>query len=718
MNFLGKIASGILLFFAVFQPLFANDNLLKEITSKQFSAKKMGEIVPMSDGKSYATITDDKRAILKVDFEKGTVLDTLFSVEKVEKCPIKTIEGFELDSAGTRILLHSETKNIYRRSFTTTYYIYHVGRKIFSPLSENGDCQQMAAFSPNGRLVAFARDNNLFLKKLDYDTESVITTDGELGKIINGTPDWVYEEEFKEIRLFEWSKNSELLAFLRFDETNVNSYSFQWFTHDYPTSKSFKYPRAGGENSQVDFMVYNIRNRTTKKINFGDEELYFPSFHAVEGDEMAVACLSRNQKELNLRLVNLRSGVSQLILKDQSKYSVDYANYDNIQVNSDGSFVCLQEKSGFRHLYLYAKTGLLQRQLTSGNWDVTDFYGYDEATKTVYYQMAPIATERHVEKCDSKGKRTILSEKNGWASAIFSRNYSFFVETFSTATTPDIVTVKNSKAKTCRIIEENLALKAKFDSLDLPKKEFFQFSTSEGVVLNGWLMKPQKMEEGKRYPLLLVQYSGPNSQEVKNCWKVDWEVYLAQKGVVVACVDGRGTGARGTEFRNATYGRLGELEAADQTEAARYFATKNYIDPERIGIWGWSYGGFTTLAAMTNGSGIFRAGIAVAPVVDWRLYDTVYTEHSMNRPQENGAGYENSNLLEKAKNLQGRLLIIHGTADDNVHLPNTLLFTEKLVEEGKQFEMQLYTNKNHSILGDKTRLHLYTRMSEFIFNNL
>lgn len=721
-KYLIKISLFLLFLCSCFQFASADDNLLKEITANRMKVPKIGDICPLNNGKSYAVISNDKKSIVVTDFEKGTVTDTLFTVNKIENCPLKTIEGFELDPTETRILLHSDVERIYRRSFTTTYYLYHIARNTFSPLSEYDGKQQMAAFSPNGRMVAFARGNNLFLKKLDYDTESAITTDGELGKIINGTPDWVYEEEFAKIKLFEWSQNSDLLAFLRFDESNVKDYSFQWFTNDYPTLKTYKYPRAGGENSQINLMVYDVHNRTTKKMDISknDEEIYMPAFYATPvNDELAVVSLSRNQKELNLLFVNMRSGVSKLIINEKSKTYVDYENYSKLHFNSDNSFVCMQEKDGFRHLYLYDTNGILIRQLTSGNWDITDFYGYDETNKTVYYQSAATSPiDRQAEKCDIKGKRTILSDKEGFNKALFSKDFTYYIETFSDTKTPDIVAVKNEKGKVCRTITTNKELLDKCTTLQLPQKEFFQFTTSEGITLNGWIVKPLNMESKKRYPLLLMQYSGPSSQEVLNKWHIGWESYLAQNGIVVACVDGRGTNARGTDFRTATYGKLGELEAKDQTETALFLSKQNYIDPARIGIWGWSYGGFTTLCAMTNGSDIFKAGIAVAPVTDWMFYNTAYTERFMNRPQENGTGYTNNNLLDKAKDLQGKLLIIHGSADDNVHLQNTLLFTDKLTENGIQFEMQLYTNKNHSILGDKTRMHLYTRMSDFIFKNL
>ncbi|HOH70903.1 MAG TPA: DPP IV N-terminal domain-containing protein [Paludibacteraceae bacterium] len=703
-------------------PIAMANDLLKEITANRLKVPKTGIIRPMNDGSAYATVSADKKSIIIVEFAKGTTRDTLFSVEKIENCPLKTIEGFEMNETETRLLLHSDIKKIYRRSFTTTYYLYHIARKTFEPLSEYGDQQQMASLSPNGRMVAFARDNNLYLKKLDYDTESAITTDGEFGKIINGTPDWVYEEEFCNIRLFEWNKSSELLAFLRFEETAVKNFTFQWFTNDYPTLKSYKYPRSGGDNSHISLMVYDVGNRTTKQMDVApkNEDFYIPVFYWTNTDDnLAVVRLNRSQNHLNLLSVNGRSGVSKLIISEKSNTYIDYKNYTKLHFNTDNSFVCLQEKDGYRHLYLYNANGTLLQQLTSGEWDVTDFYGYDETTKTVYYQSAassPLC--RQIEKCDTKGKRTVLSGTEGFNKAVFSSDFNYYIETFSNTTTPDRVSVKTETGKLCRTITTNSDLATKYAQLQVPQKEFFQFTTSEGITLNGWVVKPANFDASRRYPLLLMQYSGPSSQEVLDKWHVGWESYLAQNGIVVGCVDGRGTDARGTLFRTATYGNLGELEAKDQTEAARYFAKQDYIDSSRIGIWGWSYGGFTTLYAMTNKSGMFKVGIAVAPVTDWMLYNTAYTERFMNRPQENDKGYTQSNLLDKAKDLQGHLLIIQGTADDNVHMQNTLLFTDKLTEAGIQFEMQLYTNKNHSILGDKTRLHLYTRMSEFLFKNL
>lgn len=694
---------------------------LQAFTQGDYKPLKPAEVYHMNDGEHYTTLSDDKKCIIAFDYASGKATDTIVNLEKTPDCTLKAIEGYEFSKNEQKILIHTAISKIYRRSFTTTYYVYTVKRNRMEPLTSTVNDQQAAQFSPDGRIVAFARNHNLFLKKLDYNTEIALTEDGEPNKILNGTADWVYEEEFGTIRYFEWSPDSKLVAFVRFDETAVKEFSFQQFDEDYPTLYTYKYPRAGKENSKTTLHVYDIQNRTTKQMQLGDDaEAYLPHMRwSNDENALAVVKLNRNQTELNLLSVNPRSGVATRLFNETGKTYVDYENLKQLTFNNDNSFICMSERDGYRHLYLFNANGMLARQLTKGDWDVTDFYGYDEKAKTAYFQAAKESPmDRHVYKSDSKGKMTCLDERSGTHNASFAKGFTFAIAQFNNSTTPNCYTLITNTGKTVRVIEENKELAEKFSALNLPTKEFFQFTTSENVILNGWLVKPRNMIEGKEYPLVMIQYGGPNSQEVLNRWKLDWEYYLAQEDYIVACVDGRGTGARGRDFRTCTYWHLGELETKDQLEAANYLGKQNFIDASRIAIWGWSYGGFMTLNCLTYGNGTFKAGIAVAPVTDWQLYNTAYTERFMSRPQENYQGYEQANLLDKADQLQGNLLLVHGTADDNVHLQQTLLYTEKLVDAGKQFEMQLYTNKNHSILGDKTRLHLYKRFNEFLKKNL
>lgn len=696
------------------------DSLLEAITKGEFKAQQINQITHLKDGVHYTQLSQDGTLIIRFNYATEMPVDTLFNILTIPDCPIKSISGYSFDNAEQKILVHTDKKPIYRRSFTTTYYVYTIKRNRIVPLSTEGDEQQNAKFSPNGRIIAFARNNNLFLKKLDFNTEIAITKDGEKNKIINGTADWVYEEEFAETCYFDWNPESNLLAYVRFDENPVNNFSFQWFTENQPSLQTYKYPSPGTPNSQVTLHVYDVENRTTKQMQLDYNDCYLPRLQwSNSTNELSVVRLNRNQTTLDLFSVNARSGVATSMIHESEKTYVDYENFNHLQFNSDNSFVCLSERSGYRHLYLFDAKGRLIKQLTSGNWDVTKFYGYDEKNKTVYFQAAKESPlERHVYKIDSKNKLTCFDNRAGTHTADFGQEYKYYIHQFNNTTTPNIYTIFNIGGKRIRTLETNAALKADIEKRSLPSKKFFKFTTSEGIVLNGWIIEPIDHNSSVKRPLVMIQYSGPDSQEVLNKWKYDWEYDLAQQGYVVACVDGRGTGARGRQFRTCTYWNLGELETKDQVEAAKYLGTQNNIDKERIAIWGWSYGGFMTLNCLTYGNGIFKAGIAVAPVTNWMLYNTAYTERFMSRPQENYKGYAQSNLLDKAAQLQGNLLIVHGTADDNVHAQQTLLYTEKLVEAGKQFEMQLYTNKNHSILGDKTRLHLYTRFNEFLKKNL
>ncbi len=698
-----------------------SEKYLKEFTSGKYRAKMMGDIYCMNDGVRYTMLSDDNKRIIAYSFKTGAVVDTVFDVEKAKNCSLKRIAGYEFDASERRILIHTEMTPIYRRSFTTNYYVYQVDRNIIEPLSTEYQPQQMAAFSPNGRMVAFAYNNNLYLKKLDYNTVSAITEDGEKNKIINGTPDWVYEEEFGANRYFEWSPDSRRLAWIRFDESSIKMFSFDQYAHPYDFQYTYKYPKAGETNSTVSVHVYDIQNRKTTQMECGEgNDIYFPILKWSNGnDSLIVVRLNRVQTELEVLNVNPRSGVCSTLLRESDKVYVDYRNYVNITFLSDNSFITLSEKDGYRHIYHYAANGMLKRQITKGEWDVTDFYSYDEKKGIAYFQAAKEhPSERHVYTVDKKGVLTNLDPRPGTHSAVVTKGNKFIISQFHNTTTANSTVLCDIKGKVLRTIIENKEIQALFDSYNFPKKEFIDFNTSEGVHLHGWIVKPTNFDPAKKYPLVMVQYSGPDSQEALNRFRPDWELYLAMEGYVVACVDSRGTGAKGHEFRTCTYWNLGQKETTDQIEAAKYFGRQEFIDKDRIAIWGWSYGGFMALNCLTYGNGVFKAGISVAPVTDWRLYNTAYTERFMATPQINDLGYGASNLIDKANKLQGKLLICHGTADDNVHIQHTMLYVEQLVKAGKQFEMQIYPNKNHSILGADTRLHLYTRFNIFLKNNL
>ncbi|MEI8087565.1 MAG: prolyl oligopeptidase family serine peptidase, partial [Paludibacter sp.] len=463
------------------------------------------------------------------------------------------------------------------------------------------------------------------------------------------------------------------------------------------------------------------KNIKTMKLPDADQDFYVPRIKWTKSeDQLAVFKLNRNQNRLDMLLVNPKSTLSKLILRQDDKCYVDFENIDFLRFSSDNlSFIGISEKDGYRHVYQYGINGTVTKQLTKGNWDVTNVYGYDDIKKVLYYQSAETSPmQRDIYSIDAKGKKTRLSNGKGTHNATFNSTFSYFVDNASSLEVPNTISLQSNAGVSIRMLENNATLANKYKALNLSKKEFFNFTTSENVKLNGWVIKPTNFDATKKYPLLLVQYSGPNSQEVLDKWNMGWEYYLASENYVVACVDGRGTGGRGVEFRKSTYQQLGIIEAKDQVETAKYFGKQSYVDKDRIGIWGWSYGGTITLMSMSTGEKIFKAGISIGPVTDWKLYNTAYTERYMRRPQENFKGYELASPLLRANKLEGNLLIVHGTADDNVHLQNTMLYIDRLVAADKQFEMQLYTDKNHSILGEQTRRHLYKRMSDFLLKNL
>ncbi|MBP8945820.1 MAG: S9 family peptidase [Paludibacteraceae bacterium] len=722
-----RIFFSLILLFSV-QISFAN--LLYDIVDGKFKVKDLVVPYSMKDGENY-TLMVNKKAIVKFNYKTGAVVDTLFSVSRLQNAPFKEIEGYEFSPNEAKLLVHTNVKKRYRRTFIADYYLYDIKRNEIQPLSEYGP-QESPLFSPDSRYVAFARNNNLYLKKLDFNTESAITKDGEKNKIINGVPDWLYEEEFGVVRCFEWSPDSKLLAFIKFDETEVPEFSYQLYADStkmtdglslYPTTVTYKYPKAGQNISKVSVCIFDERQKSirTIELNTLEENFYIPRIKWTSSvDQLAIFTLNRNQNEMKMFLANPKSTLSKLILQEKDNEYINYRNFDFFQFSTDNQyFIGVSEKNGYRHVYQYQINGTLIKQLTAGNWDVTDVYGFDENTQTLYYQSAEISPlQRDVYAITTKGKKTRLTNGKGVHQAIFNSNFTYFVDNASSLENANTLTVCNNKGNFIRIFQNNDYITQEWEKLNLPKKEFFSFTTSENIKLNGWILKPSNFDATKKYPLLLVQYSGPDAQEVLDEWNVDWEYYLAAQNYVVACVDGRGTGARGVKFRKCTYQQLGILETKDQIETAKFLSSQHYIDKERIGIWGWSYGGFITLMAMSSPEKIFKTGIAVAPVTDWRLYNAAYAERYMRRPQENFKGYDLTSPLLHAAHLNGNLLIIHGTADDNVHAQNTLLYAQHLEENNKKFQMLLYTDKNHSILGKEIRRHLYQQMSEFLFMNL
>ena len=731
----------ILLFLVVLcsAAAWAEDIDVDKLSDGTYSARSLGRVTPLADGEHYAQVNAESNAILRHSFKTGEVVDTLFSTANCRGCTFKRFDGYILSPAEDRILIQTETKSIYRRSFTATYYIYNVANKKMMPLSEGGP-QQIPSFSPDGKMIAFVRENNLYLVKLMFNNAEVqVTQDGVRNEVINGHADWVYEEEFGETRYYAFSPDSRMIAYMKSVEREVPEYSFPLFAgaapkHDefalYPGAYTYKYPVPGVKNSTVTIHSFDIKSSVTRQMNVPlDADGYIPRIAFTEQadadgnqNQLAVVTLNRYQNCMDLYMANTRSTVSRLALREECDTWLAEPTYEQIRFYPT-CFVLQSERTGYNHLYLYDLGGTLLRPLTNGDYEVTAFYGYDEKTGEVFYQSnQPSPLRRAVYKADKKGKVTPLTAETGTHSAIFSKNLKYFIHTASSLTQAPVTTLEATGGKTLKTLIDNSAISDRLCAAGMPTREFFSFTTADGVELNGWMVRPSESgQQGNKstgYPVVLYQYSGPGSQEVKDEWGsgfypgMTWECLLAQQGIISVCVDGRGTGGRGADFKKCTYKQIGTLEARDQAETARWLARQPYVDGSRIAIWGWSYGGYMTLMALSEAP-VFCAGIAVAPPTDWRFYDSVYTERFMQTPQENGAGYDASSALLRAPRLEGRLLLVHGMADDNVHFRNSAEYSEALVQAGKQFDMQIYTNRNHSIYGGNTRRHLFTRMLQF-----
>lgn len=703
---------------------------LDEVVEGKYAAKRLPAWQSMKDGQSYVALSDNGRQLLRYDYKSGKLLETVIDLDKTRGESMERIEGYCFNAQENKLLLWQHKQAIYRRSFTADYYVYDRLHNSLEVLSDKGR-QRDAAFSPDGRMVAFARDNNLYIKKLDFKTEVAVTTDGQAGKVINGTSDWLYEEEFSVTRMYQWTADSRYLCFVRFDESQVREYGFAQHycgrpeldsCRYYPGEVRFKYPRAGENNSRVSLHAYQVQYRqvTRLELPLGAED-YLPRLYCPrQANQLAVAVVNRLQNELKLYMVNPKSRLSQLLLSERSESYVDPSHLDDIQFTAK-DFTFVSERDGYRHLYLYRLNGTLAGQITRGQDELIAYYGRDTLKNVFYWQGVDGHPWQHsVFRTDAKGKTQRIGQGGGYSSARFNSTYTCFVEDWSTANRPDVCTLRDAaNGRQIRVVEDNAALVEAFNNLPHSEKEFFETVAADGqTVLYGWMMKPFGFDASKKYPVLLVQYSGPDSQQAIDRYKFDWEYFLTSNGYAVVCVDGRGTGGRGEAFRKCTYMNLGGMECADQQAVALSLAREPWVDAGRIGIWGWSYGGYVTLLAMTEGSQVFQAGIAVAPVTDFRYYNTAYTERFMRRPQENAAGYDRGSALLHADRLKGHLLIVHGLADDNVHVNQSMELIDELVRAGKQFDTQLYPGRNHSILGQPYRKHLYHRWWRFLQENL
>ena len=709
---------------------------LQDVVNGTYRAQSIHGLKPMLDGEHYTQISKDHKRIVKYSFKTGKEVATIFDVATARNSTLKSFDDYIMSPDESLILIQTETKPIYRRSFTAVYYLYNVKNRTLEPLSNNGP-QQVPLFSPDSHQIAFVRNNNIYLIKLLFgNSESQVTKDGEYNKVLNGIPDWVYEEEFGFNRAFDFSADSRMIAYIRFDESQVPMFSFPWYKGmapekkeyaTYPGSYNYKYPKAGVSNSKVSVHTFDIKSHVTRKMELPiDSDGYVPRIKFTSDPEkLAIMTLNRHQNRFDIYMANPRSAICKVAIRDEAEQYIKEQAYSDIVFYPE-HIVLMSERDGYNHLYLYTIGGNLVKQITKGNFEVKEFLGWDQKANVFYYtsnEGSPLRTA--VYKIDGKGKKTKLSTRTGTNNALFSKNLNYYINTYSSAQTPTLITLNNNKGQEMVTLLDNKELKSKIAQLNMPSKEFFTFKTQEGVELNGWMMKPVNFNPSKKYPVIMHQYSGPGSQQVLDKWGIGsfgdggmFEAVMCDKGYIMVCVDGRGTGGRGAAFEKCTYLSIGVKEAIDQAQAAKYLSTLPYIDGSRIGIWGWSYGGYNTLMSMSEGSGAFKAGVAIAAPSDWRFYDSVYTERFMRTPKENGDGYNSSSAINRVHQLKGKLLLIHGSADDNVHFQNFMEYNEALIQANVQFETQIYTNRNHGISGGNTRNHLMNRVANFFLQNL
>lgn len=693
---------------------------LEEIWNGTFYAERMNSLNSMN-GDFYAVLNYDRKtrtvSLDKYSYKTLEKVETIVNSGDLEG--LNSFSSYSFNNDETKLILGTNFEGIYRYSEKGTYYAYDIASQKVTLIGEK---IQEPVFSPDNRNVAYAKDNNIFIKNLSSNKITQVTNDGKKNHVINGITDWVYEEEFAFVRAFEWNSTGDYLAFLRFDETEVPTFSMDMVGKDlYPDQQVFKYPKAGEKNADVTLHMYTLSSKNTKKISLGDYE-YIPRIKwSNDADILVATTLNRHQNNLKLHKVDaLKSSVT-LLLNETDKAYIDIT--DNLTFLADNSFIWTSEKDGYNHIYHYNFSGKLINQITKGNWEVTKYYGFNENKKTIYYQSVENGSiNRGVYSISLKGRnKKLLSNNEGQNTAAFSKNLNYFINTYSSAETPPIYSLFSGKGKLLKVIKDNARLKEEISEYKMSQKEFSTININ-GNDLNMWMLKPLDFDENKKYPLLMFQYSGPGSQQVSNSWNGSndyWHNMLAQKGIIVVCVDGRGTGFKGAQFKKITQKELGKYEVEDQISAAKKLAELSYIDNKNIGIWGWSYGGFMSTNCILKGNDIFTTAIAVAPVTSWRFYDSVYTERYMQTPQENASGYDENSPINHADKLKGKYLLVHGTGDDNVHVQNSFRMINSLIEANKQFDMFIVPDRTHGIYkGRNTRLNLFTKMTNFIEENL
>jgi dipeptidyl-peptidase-4 len=723
-----KLMKITLLLLLLFTSAFGQQKITVEaIFNGEFTAKRMDELQSMKNTNQYTVLnTDGASASMQIDlFDFATLkkVTTLIDTKNQYKL-LGGIDSYTFSSDEKKILIANNKNQIYRHSFTADYFLYDIVSKELTKILEQ---VQEPTFSPDGKKIGYVKENNLYIYDIASKTNSQVTSDGKKNAIINGITDWVYEEEFAFVRAFDWSKDSKKIGYIRFDESQVPEFSMSIFGKNlYPKIETFKYPKAGEKNSVVSLHLYNVDTKATKKVDLSKyNDFYIPRIEWTnDANVLSAKILNRHQDNLDLWFVDGTTAATKVVLNEKDKAYIDFVDKDNLTFLKDNSFIWTSEKDGFNHIYLYDKTGKLRNQVTKGNWEVTEYYGFDEKTNTVFYQSVENGSiNRDIYRISFDGKDKVrLSSNVGVNEATFSPNFQYFINTFSSATKPTTYTLNESKTgKQIQVIENNEVLATELKEYNLPQKEFFVLKTEKGNELNAWIMKPAAFDPSKKYPVFMIQYSGPGSQQVVNQWGRSneyWFMMLAQQGYIVACVDGRGTGYKGADFKKVTYLQLGKYEVEDQIDAAKVIGNYPYVDKSRIGIWGWSYGGFMSSNCILKGNDVFKMAIAVAPVTNWRFYDNVYTERYMRTPQENPRGYDDNSPINFVDKLKGKFLLIHGSGDDNVHVQNSMQMMEALIQANKQFDSQIYPDKDHGIRGGKTSIQLYNKMTNFIKNNL
>ncbi|WP_242921379.1 S9 family peptidase [Pontibacter liquoris] len=732
-NPIKNLLAAVLLCFAfVAQAQQKKDITLEDIYKKgAFRAASVYGVNWMKNGQYYSSQVADEQNrvndIVKYDVTTGKPVSTIIEGESLVpeggSQPIQ-YDDYTFSSDEKKVLFATGTERIYRRSSKADYYVYDLATKKLTKLS-NGGKQLYATFSPDAKRVAFARDNNMFFVDLSNMKETQITTDGKLNSIINGYSDWVYEEEFSFAQAFHWAPDGSKIAFYTFDETKVPEYNMQLWGELYPQDYKYKYPKAGEPNSVISISVYDLSKGKTVKMDTGSEiDIYIPRIKWTQNPNLlSIQKMNRLQNTLEILHANATTGKTDLVLRETDKAYIDVTD-DLTYLEGGKNFIHSSEKDGYNHLYLYKMDGKLVRQITKGNWEVSNFIGYDEKNDRLYYMSTEVSPlQRHLYSISSKGKnKKHLTQKAGTHNINMSSDYKYYLDYYTSAATPTVVSLHTAKdGKLIKVLEDNEKLRQKLAQYDIAKKDFFTMNTTDGTKLNGWMIKPTDFDPNKKYPVLMFVYGGPGSQTVTDSWGGNdflWYQVLADKGLIVVSIDNRGTGARGADFKKVTYADLGKYEVADQVEGAKWLGKQPYVDAQRIGIWGHSFGGYMTLLGLTKGDGVFRAGISVAPVTNWRFYDSIYTERYLKTPQQNAAGYDENSPLMFADKLKGDLLLIHGTGDDNVHFQNAVEMVDALVAANKQFDSFYYPNRNHGISGGNTQLHRFTMMTNFLEEHL